>query len=106
MIGTTQARALALGLPEATEQDHHGIPSFRVAGKIFATLPDAQHLRIMAPEGEIRAAVADDPVAFAEFWWGRRLACVVVTLERADRVLVTELLDAAWRRKAPRRLLT
>jgi hypothetical protein len=33
-----QARRLALALPEAVEQDHHGRPSFRVAGKIFATL--------------------------------------------------------------------
>jgi hypothetical protein len=106
MIATTQARELALGLPEATEQDHHGIPSFRVAGKIFATLPDDLHLRIMAPEGETRAAVADDPLAFAELWWGRRLACVVVALELADPQLVLELLDAAWRRKAPLRLQT
>jgi hypothetical protein len=104
MIGATQARELALGLAEATEQDHHGIPSFRVANRIFATLPDAKHLRIMAPEGEIRAAVADDPRAFAGFWWGRRLTCVVVRLELADPELVAELLDAAWRRKAPRRL--
>jgi hypothetical protein len=33
-----EARRLALAQPEATEQDHHGRPSFRVAGKIFATL--------------------------------------------------------------------
>jgi len=33
-----EARALALSLPEAVEQDHHGRPSFRVDGKIFATL--------------------------------------------------------------------
>ena len=35
-----EARRLALALPEAVEQDHHGRPSFRVAGKIFATLWD------------------------------------------------------------------
>jgi len=34
-----QARTLALALPETVEQDHHGIPSFRVRGKIFATAP-------------------------------------------------------------------
>jgi hypothetical protein len=36
-----EARAQALGLAEAAEQDHHGIPSWRVRGKIFATVPDA-----------------------------------------------------------------
>jgi hypothetical protein len=35
MVSREQARRLALGLPEAVEQDHHGRPSFRVAGKIF-----------------------------------------------------------------------
>ena len=34
------ARRLALSFPEATEQDHHGMPSFRVDGKIFTTVPD------------------------------------------------------------------
>jgi len=30
-----QARELALALPEAVERDHHGMPSFRVRGKIW-----------------------------------------------------------------------
>jgi hypothetical protein len=101
-----QARDLALRLPEATEQDHHGIPSFRVRGRIFATAPDDRHLRIMAPEEEIRAAVAEDPAAYSEFWWGSRLACVVVRLDRADPEQVAELITDAWRRKAPRRLVS
>jgi hypothetical protein len=37
MVSRDVARHLALGLPEAVEQDHHGRPSFRVGGKIFAT---------------------------------------------------------------------
>jgi hypothetical protein len=39
-----RAGALALALPETVEQDHHGRPSFRVTGKIFATLWDEQHM--------------------------------------------------------------
>ena len=31
-------RRLSLALPEAVEADHHGMASFRVAGKIFCTL--------------------------------------------------------------------
>jgi hypothetical protein len=55
-------RRLALALPEATEQDHHGMVSFRVDKKIFATVPDAEHVRIMVSEPEILAAVAENPL--------------------------------------------
>ena len=40
-----EARRLALALPESAEQDHHGFPSFRIRGRIFATLPDDTHVR-------------------------------------------------------------
>jgi hypothetical protein len=99
------AHAFALTLPEAVEQDHHGMRSFRVRGRIFATVPDDDHLRVMVDEGEIRAAVAEDPEAFAEFWWGARLSCVVVDLRAAPPDQVRELLTDAWRRRAPRTLV-
>ena len=99
------AHAFALSLPEAVEQDHHGIASFRVRGRIFATVPDDDHLRIMVDEGEIRASVTEDPEAFAEFWWGSRLSCVVVDLLRAPDDQVRELLTEAWWRRAPKRLV-
>jgi len=105
MTSLEHARRLALALPEATEQDHHGMPSFRVRGKIFATAPDQEHLRVMVDEGEIRACVAQDPAAFAEFWWGARLACVAVDLGAVEDDQLAELLADAWRRKAPRTLV-
>jgi hypothetical protein len=46
MATTDEARRMALALPESTEADHHGFPSFRVRGKIFATLPDESHLNV------------------------------------------------------------
>jgi hypothetical protein len=105
MSARQRARAFALALPEAEEQPHHGINSFRVRGKIFATVPDQRHLRVMASEGEIRSAVAADPAACEEFWWGSRLACVVLDLELVDEQLLRELLVEAWARKAPPRLV-
>jgi hypothetical protein len=100
-----RARRIALGLPEATEQEHHDMASFRVRGKIFATVPDDTHLRVMVDEVEIRAAVAENPTACQPFYWGKRLACVVVHLPRATAELVEELLIDAWTLKAPKRLL-
>jgi len=99
-----QTRKLALALPEATEQDHHGMASFRVRGKIFATVPDDSHLRVMVDEIEIRAAVAQNPGICQEFYWGKRLACVVVDLRPATPALLKELLTEAWLRKAPKAL--
>jgi len=100
-----QVREMALALPEVTEQDHHGMISFRVQGRIFATVPDETHLRVMVDEVEIRAAVAENPTACRPFYWGKRLACVVVHLPRAKAVLVEELLTDAWALKAPKKLL-
>ena len=106
MVTLAQARKLALALPEATEQDHHGRASFRVNGKIFATVPDDGHLNVMVDEHEIRALAASAPDVFAEVWWGAKLSAVRVALAAADRAAVAEVLEEAWRRKAPKRLLS
>lgn len=100
-LSVEDARNLALSLPRVTEQDHHGMASFRICGKIFATVPDEQHLRVMVDEDEIHAAVSENPAVFREFYWGRRLACLVVDLAGASPEQVRELLNEAWRRKAP-----
>jgi len=96
---------MALALPEAIELDHHGRPSFRVGGKIFATLWTEARMNVMLDEGGILTAIATAPEACAEVWWGKRLTAVGVTLARADRSLVEELLTDAWEHKAPKRLL-
>ncbi len=104
MITLEQARNLALALPEATEQDHHGMESYRVRGKIFATVPEDGHLRVMVDADDIMAAASEYPDVCVPLYWGARLACVVVTLSAAEPALVRELLTGAWRRKAPKSL--
>ena len=104
MISPEDARRLALALPEAVEQDHHGRPSFRVGGKIFATLWDPEHLNVMLDEGGILTAVDARPEACEPVRWGKRLAAVRVDLTRADSELLADLLDDAWETKAPARL--
>jgi hypothetical protein len=71
VVSREQARELALRLPEAVEQDHHGRPSFRVANKIFVTQWDEDHINVMLDEGGIRTAIHSDPAAFEEVWWAR-----------------------------------
>jgi hypothetical protein len=101
-VSPDEARSLALSLPEAVEQDHHGRPSFRVGGKIFATLWSNERMNVMVDEGGVRTAVYRAPDVCEEIWWGKRLAAVGVSLARADRELLTELLTDAWEHKAPR----
>jgi hypothetical protein len=105
MVSIEDARALAVSLPEALEQDHHGRPSFRVRGKIFATLWDETHMNVMLDEPGILTAAQGHPESCREFWWGKRLGALSVDLERVDADLLAELLADAWERKAPRRLV-
>lgn len=99
MLSADDARSLALSLAGAVERDHHGRPSFRVDGRIFATLWDAEHMNVMVDEPGIHTAVQSYPEACAEVWWGKRLAAVRVDLARADAELLGELLSDAWEGK-------
>ena len=104
MLNADHARALALSLPEATEQDHHGRPSFRVQGKILATLWTPTAMNIMVSDELILAVVASAPSVCSTRYWGKRLAAVQVDLTLAEPELVGDLLEAAWSDRAPRRL--
>lgn len=104
-LSADDARALALSLPEAVEQDHHGRPSFRVGGRIFATLWTDARMNVMLDEGGILTAVEARPDACREVWWGKRRVAVGVDLGSADRDLLLDLLTDAWERRAPKRLL-
>lgn len=98
-------KAFALSLPEAIEEPHFDKVSFRVRGKIFATLPpEGNFVHIFVDEHEVRGVVADNPSVFHELWWGRRLMGVRVELTLADQDLVFALVESSWRLRAPQRL--
>jgi hypothetical protein len=91
-------------LPEAIESDHHGRPSFRVDGKIFATLWDQDHMNVMLDQDGIRTAAQAHPGTCQEFWWGKRLGALSVDLGAVEAGTLGDLLDDAWEGKAPKRL--
>ena len=102
------ARRFALSLPETTEEPHFEFSSFRVRKKIFTTVPTTgKHLHIYVGADEVRALVEEAPAAFEEIVWGKRTVAdwVRVNLPAADRDQVRELLEEAWRLKAPTRLV-
>ena len=72
-VTTAEARKLALKLPEAVEQDHHGRPSFRVGGRIFATLWTDDRMNVMVDEDGIRTAVERAPETCEPVWWASAL---------------------------------
>ena len=88
-----EARAIALSLPDVVERDHHGFPSFRTGtrGRILATLPTPEVLRVMLDEGSILEAVAEHEWC-CEGRWGTQLSTVQVDLAGADPGVVAELL--------------
>jgi hypothetical protein len=93
----------ALALPETAEHDHFGNPSFRVRGKIFATVPDEGHVNVMIDPFDVDAAIRAAPESCEELWWGKEIRGVRVSLPKASPRMVEILLRDAWRRKAPKR---
>jgi hypothetical protein len=102
VVSRQEARRIALSLPDAVEQDHHGRPSFRIGGKIFATQWDSEHMNVMLDEGGILTAVDAEPETCEPVHWGTRLAAVRVDLRRVDAELLRDLLTDAWETKGAR----
>ena len=101
-------RQIALGLPEATEGEHHQTIDFRVRGKIFATFgPRDQRLAVvkLTPEQQ-EVLCAAEPRIFSPIpgGWGRK-GWTHVTLEAADETTLRSALTMAWRNVAPKRLI-
>ena len=99
-------RRLALGLPEAVEQETWGTPTFRVRRKIFVMLSEGQREAwVKSTHDEQQALTSMDPETFfvppyvgPSGWIGIRIATV-------DRDEMRELITEAWRLTAPKRLL-
>lgn len=97
---------MALALPEAVEIDHHGFPSFRVGGKIFATLRhQAAHLMVKLDPEDQRNLAEGHPGVITPVpgYWGRKGSTLVDYVE-ADEELLRSLLRLAWTGVAPKRL--
>jgi hypothetical protein len=106
MVTRDDIRRLALALPEAVEADHHGIPSFRAAKKIFCTLHLAQPRMMVKLDPEDQHNLAEAHPGVVEpvpGYWGRG-GSTFVYLERADEALIAALLRMAFLNVAPARL--
>jgi len=101
-MDSKRARELALALPGATEEPHFEAASFRVRGKIFATLPPGgQVLHVFVSE-EVRERELKINSAFLEkLLWGQKVRGLRVLLAQAEPLVVARLLREAWSDRAP-----
>lgn len=105
-MGEEDIRRLALALPEAVEMDHHGVPSFRVAGKIFCTLrsdPPRIMVKLHAEDQHNLCEGRPDALAPVPGYWGTK-GSTFVDLAKVDEAFVLSLLRLAYANVAPKRL--
>lgn len=106
MPDSEDVRRIALSLPETVEKEAWSMPTFRVAGKMFLTLPDDESsfaVRCPAHErGELIAAEPDKfwvpPHEAGSNWVRVRLAA----LDDMDEL--RDIVADSWRQAAPPRL--
>ena len=104
-MNISQVRRLALSLPEVSEEPHFHLSSFRVNGKIFATVPpDGSFLNVFVDETQREMMVAVDSKVYETLWWGKKVAGLRVNVTAAKVSDVKELLRMAWERKASKSL--
>jgi hypothetical protein len=100
-------RTICLALPEAEEVVTWGSDiTFRVNAKIFAIGGEGADAVSIKATPEVQAdLIALDPLTFASSAYTGRFGWTTVRLAGIAEPHLRELLEAAWRRTAPKRLL-
>jgi hypothetical protein len=105
MLTHAEIRAAALALPEAYEEPHFDIPSFRVNKKIFCTIHLDQPRIMLKLDPEDQHNLADgEAIQPVPGYWGRNGATFVY-FEKLEPGRLPELMRLAWANLAPKRLL-
>jgi hypothetical protein len=106
MITAKEVRMLALSLPEVREEPHFDRASFRVGGKIFATIaPDGKSGMLKLDLDAHEALLAAEPETFFSFGGFSRNGATGVRFTRVKKQVFRELLGEAWRNVAPKKLI-
>jgi hypothetical protein len=105
-VNQDDVRALALSLPEAVEQPHFDRASFRVRGKIFATLPPGGELVVLLRlPAEIKESLQQsDSRAIVSLGAWERPGVIQLAIGRMEPAKLADLVRLAWREAAPKRL--
>jgi hypothetical protein len=99
-------RELALSLPEATEKETWGHPTFRVRNKMFAaSATDLSTATVKSTHDEQRALTEMHPETFFVPAYVGKAGWIGITLASVDADELRELVTEAWRMTAPKRLV-
>ena len=99
-------RELALSLPEATEKEAWGQPTFRVRNKMFAmAASDGSSATVKSTLDEQRALTQMEPDTFSVPAYVGKHGWIAIVLGRVDPEELRELVIEAWRMTAPKRLV-
>jgi hypothetical protein len=99
-------RELALSLPEATEKETWGHPTFRVRNKMFASAAtDLSTCTVKSTLDEQRALTQMDPETFFVPAYVGKHGWIGIALDRVDGGELRELVIEAWRMTAPKRVV-
>jgi hypothetical protein len=108
MITLADLRSYAMALPDVVEKQHFRLPGFRVADRLLAHLEKGDaHAIVCVGQAEARAAATDQPDVFEEVWreHGRIFVGLRVDLAKVPEKRMQELIEHAWRNRAPKRLV-
>ena len=101
-----EARALALSFPETEERETWGHPTFRVRDKMFMAMDtEGTSVTVKATREAQTALVGSEPETFSVPAYVGQHGWVSARLDRVDPEELAELVDEAWRRTAPKRLI-
>jgi hypothetical protein len=101
-----RVRRIALALPGVEEGLSYGTPAFRVKGKLLARLKeDGGTLVLRIDLDEREALMAADPDTFFITDHYRGYLWILVRLSSVDPDDLRRMLEAAWRKQAPRSLI-
>jgi hypothetical protein len=105
-ITLATVRRLALAFPGVEEGLSYGTPGFRIRGKFLARLwEDGETLVVRCGDDERDFRMKADPRTFFITDHYRGYPTVLVRLGRVTQGDLQDVLEEAWRRQAPRRLV-
>ncbi|QGK68245.1 MmcQ/YjbR family DNA-binding protein [Allosaccharopolyspora coralli] len=105
MSSPADLREIALSLPDTSEKAAWGMPTFRVRGKIFASLSDPHGPGVKISPEERAELVAAEPEKFTWTTHDEKFGFMRLRLDALDREELAEILTDAWRRAAPKTLV-
>ena len=107
MISIDTVRKIALSFPFSQESISYGTPSFKVQGKMFARiLEDNKTISVNISHDDRHIWLQKKPDTFSVNPHFEQYTYMIVSLEKVKEEDLKLLLKNAWKRRAPKGLLT